>query len=222
MNFVIDAIRFIFEPGNEVLGKLLAHLGYTALAVGVAAVIALPLGAWLGHTARRQRRRAGGVVAVLGALRALPSLGLLTWLTLAMSLGVRLPIVPATIVLALLAIPPMLAATVSGIQSVPRDVVDGAQAVGYSPWQVARCVELPLAAPAIVGGVRSAVVQVVATVTVVAYIGLSGLGRFLIDGLAVRDYPQMLAGALVIATLALVLDIVLAAVQKAVRPKGSL
>ena len=138
MNFVIDAIRFIFEPGNEVLGKLLAHLGYTALAVGVAAVIALPLGAWLGHTARRQRRRAGGVVAVLGALRALPSLGLLTWLTLAMSLGVRLPIVPATIVLALLAIPPMLAATVSGIQSVPRDVVDGAQAVGYSPWQVAR------------------------------------------------------------------------------------
>ena len=205
MNFVVDAIRFIFDPGNEVLGKLLAHMGYTALAVGIAAVIALPLGVWLGHTARR-----GGVVAVLGALRALPSLGLLTWLTLAMSLGVRLPIVPATIVLALLAIPPMLAATVSGIQSVPREVVDGARAVGYSPRQVARF-----------GGVRSAVLQVVATVTVVAYIGLSGLGRFLIDGLAVRDYPQMLAGALVIATLALVLDVALAAVQKAVRPKGS-
>lgn len=205
MNFVVDAIRFIFDPGNEVLGKLLAHMGYTALAVGIAAVIALPLGVWLGHTARR-----GGVVAVLGALRALPSLGLLTWLTLAMSLGVRLPIVPATIVLALLAIPPMLAATVSGIQSVPREVVDGARAVGYSPRQVARF-----------GGVRSAVVQVVATVTVVAYIGLSGLGRFLIDGLAVRDYPQMLAGALVIATLALVLDVALAAVQKAVCPKGS-
>ena len=216
MNFVVDAIRFIFDPGNEVLGKLLAHMGYTALAVGIAAVIALPLGVWLGHTARR-----GGVVAELGALRALPSLGLLTWLTLAMSLGVRLPIVPATIVLALLAIPPMLAATVSGIQSVPREVVDGARAGGYSPRQVARFVELPLAAPAIVGGVRSAVVQVVATVTVVAYIGLSGLGRFLIDGLAVRDYPQMLAGALVIATLALVLDVALAAVQKAVRPKGS-
>ena len=142
MNFVVDAIRFIFDPGNEVLGKLLAHMGYTALAVGIAAVIALPLGVWLGHTARR-----GGVVAVLGALRALPSLGLLTWLTLAMSLGVRLPIVPATIVLALLAIPPMLAATVSGIQSVPREVVDGARAVGYSPRQVARFVELPLAAP---------------------------------------------------------------------------
>lgn len=217
MNFIADAFRFIVSGENGVWAKLLAHLGYTALAVGLAALVALPLGLWLGHT-----RRGRSLVALLGTLRALPSLGLLTWLTLAMSLGVSLPVVPATIVLAILAIPPMLAATVSGLQAIPRHVVDGARGVGFSPWQVVRHVELPLAAPAIVGGVRSAVVQVVATVSIVAYIGLSGLGRFLIDGLAIRDYPQMLAGAFLIAALALVLDLLFAALQRSVRPKGSI
>ena len=99
-------------------------------------------------------------------------------------------------------------------------IVRRARAAGFNERQILTRVELPLAAPVMVGGLRSCVVQVLATATVVAYIGLSGLGRYLIDGLALRDYPQMLAGALLVTALALVVDLVLAAVQRTLRPRG--
>lgn len=221
MNFLTEAFSFIFSAANwsgaDGIGARLAdHLMYTLLAVAIAAVIALPLGLLIGHT----QRGANGVVAASGALRALPSLGLLTWLTLEMSIGIRMPLVPATIVLIILAVPPMLAATVSGVMAVPRQVVDSARATGYSEGGIVAGVEVPLAAPTIIGGIRSSTVQVLATATIVAYIGLSGLGRYLIDGLALRDYPQMLAGALLVAALALVIDLLLAVCQRLAAPKG--
>lgn len=218
MNFVAGALAFIFTPGNwggdAGLGaRLMDHIGYTLLAVAIAAVIALPLGLAIGHT----RRGADSVVAVSGALRALPSLGLLTWLALELSLGVRLPLVPATIVLVVLAVPPILGATVAGMMAIPRPVVDSARAVGFAENAIITRVELPLAASTIIGGIRSAAVQVLATATIVAYIGLSGLGRYLLDGLALRDYPQMLVGAIMVAALALAVDLALAAIQRRAR-----
>ncbi|MHA2789865.1 ABC transporter permease [Corynebacterium sp. S7] len=221
MNFLIEALSFIFTAENwagptGIGTRMLDHLEYTAIAVIISAAIALPLGLLIGHTGRG----ANAVVAAAGALRALPSLGLLTWLTLEMSIGIRMPIIPATIVLVVLAAPPMLAATVSGIAAIPREVVDSARATGYSEREIIAQVEVPLAAPTIIGGIRSATVQVLATATIVAYIGLSGLGRYLIDGLALRDYPQMLVGAVLVAVLALVIDLILAACQKWAAPKG--
>lgn len=222
MNHLSAAWEIITDParwsGPGGIGqRLLDHLLYTGLAVGIALLIALPLGLWVGHT----RRGADAVLAVSGALRALPSLGLLTWLTVEMSIGVRMPVVPATIVLVLLAVPPLLAGIVAGLTAVPPAVTDSARASGFNEWQILGRVELPLAAPTMVGGLRSCIVQVVATATVVAYIGLSGLGRYLIDGLALRDYPQMLAGALLVTALALVVDLVLAVLQRQVKPRGS-
>lgn len=222
MNHLAEAWGLIADPANWVgtggiAQRLLDHLLYTGLAVGVALAVALPLGLWVGHT----RRGADGVLAISGALRALPSLGLLTWLTVEMSIGVRMPVVPATIVLVILAVPPLLAGIVAGVTSVPLVVTDAARASGFSERQILTQVELPLAAPVMVGGLRSCVVQVVATATIVAYIGLSGLGRYLIDGLALRDYPQMLAGALLVTALALVVDLILAVLQRQVKPKGS-
>lgn len=219
MNFLLEAFSFIADGANwsgaNGLGqRLLAHLGYTLAAVTIAAVVAFPLGVLMGHT----RRGVNGVVAVSGALRALPSLGLLTWLTLEFSFGVRIPVIPAIVTLVILAIPPMLAGTVTGVMAIPRGVVDSARAAGFSESDIVRQVELPLAAPSIVGGIRSAAVQVLATATIVAYIGLSGLGRYLIDGLALRDYPQMLVGALMVALLALAVDGVLALCQRLLRP----
>ncbi|WP_049191893.1 ABC transporter permease, partial [Corynebacterium striatum] len=108
--------------------------------------------------------------------------------------------------------------TVTGVTAIPRGVVDSARAAGFSESDIVRQVELPLAAPSIVGGIRSAAVQVLATTTIVAYIGLSGLGRYLIDGLALRDYPQMLVGALMVALLAFAVDGVLALCQRLLRP----
>jgi len=133
---------------------------------------------------------------------------------------VTVPLIPATVVLVLLGVAPLLAGIVAGFDSVERDVVYSARAAGYSEAQILTRVELPLAAPVIVGGLRSCVVQVIATATVVSYIGLGGLGRYLIDGLAVQDYPRMVAGAVLVTALALAVDLALAGVQRMVRPPG--
>lgn len=221
MQPLIDAFAYLTNPshwsGPTGFGvRILEHLGYTALAVLAAALIAVPVGVSVGHS----RKGANAVVAVSGALRALPELGLLTWLAISLPRGISWPMVPSVIVLVLLAVAPLLAGIVAGFDSVERDVVLSARAAGYSEKQILRDVELPLAAPVMLGGLRSCVVQVLATATVVAYIGLGGLGRYLIDGLAVQDYARMVAGAVVVTLLALVVDLVLAGVQRWATPNG--
>jgi len=187
--------------------RIVQHLGYTALTVCIASAIALPLGLWIGHTGRFR----GLAIAVTGALRALPTLGLLTLVVIWRGIGLT----PPTVALVVLAIPPLLAGAYAGLEAVDRATIDAARAIGMTEWQVLGKVEIPLALPLILGGLRAAVLQVVATATIAAYIGLGGLGRYLIDGLAVRDYPQMVAGSLVIVVLALVLDGLFAVAQRA-------
>lgn len=221
MNQFTAALQWLVDVDNwlgpQGIGtRLWEHSWYSALAVAVAAVIAVPAGMWIGHTGRGRTV----AVALSGALRALPSLGLLTLLAVSMGLGLRWSVVPSTIVLALLAIPSLLAATYAGFDAVDDDVVDGARATGLSEAQIVARVELPLAAPMIVGGLRAAVLQVIATATISAFLGLGGLGRFILDGLAVRDYARMLGGAIVVAVLALVVDLVIQVVQRVAVPPG--
>lgn len=222
MQFLIDALRYLADPSNWAgpagLGaRITQHLGYTALAVLATALIAVPLGMWVGHT----KRGAPVVVAAAGALRALPALGMLTFLAVVLPFGVTAPLIPAVITLVLLGVAPMVAGIVAGFDSVDSQVVLSARAAGYSERDILTRVELPLGAPVMIGGLRSAVVQILATATVLAFIGLGGLGRLLIDGLAVQDYPRMVAGALAVTAVALVVDVVLAAAQRAARPKLS-
>jgi osmoprotectant transport system permease protein len=186
--------------------RLAEHIGYSALTVAIAGAIALPIGLWIGHTGRFR----GIAVALTGAARALPTLGLLTLAVLWIGIGLTAPV----LALVVLAVPPLLAGAYAGIEAVDRRTVDAARAQGMTEWQVLSRVEVPIALPLILGGVRSAVLQVVATATIAAYIGLGGLGRYLIDGVAVRDYPQTLAGSLVVVVLALVLDGAFALVQR--------
>jgi osmoprotectant transport system permease protein len=186
--------------------RLAEHLGYSVLTVAIASAVALPLGLWIGHTGRLR----GVAVALTGAVRALPTLGLLTLAVLWVGIGLTAPVAA----LVVLAVPPLLAGAYAGIESVDPRTVDAARAQGMTEWQVLTRVEVPLALPLILGGVRSAVLQVVATATIAAYIGLGGLGRYLIDGVAVRDYPQTLSGSLVVVALALALDGAFAVVQR--------
>ena len=186
--------------------RLAQHVAYTGLTVAIAGAIAIPLGLWIGHTGRLR----GLAIAFTGALRALPTLGLLTLVVLWRGIGLTPPITA----LVVLAIPPLLAGAYAGLESVDRQTIDAARGVGMNEWQVLGRVEIPLAMPVILGGVRNAVLQVVATATIAAYIGLGGLGRYLIDGVAVRDYPQTLAGAVVVVVLALFLDGVFALFQR--------
>lgn len=191
-------------PGG-VPARLLQHLGYTGLTMLFAMVISLPIGALVGHTGR------GGVavVGIANALRALPSLGILTILVLLGGLG----LIPPIVALVLLAIPPLLAGTYAGIRAVDPAVVDAARGVGMKDWQILLKVEVPNALPLIFGGIRSAALQVIATATIAAYVSLGGLGRYVIDGYAELDYSQMLAGALLVAVLAIVVDLLLVGIQ---------
>ncbi|WGX94960.1 ABC transporter permease [Nocardioides sp. L-11A] len=190
--------------------RILQHLLVTFAAVALAAVVALPLGVLIGHTGRGRLV----VVALAGAVRAVPTLGLLTLLGLALGIGIEAPL----LALVALAFPSLLAGAYAGVEAADRGAVDAARAVGMSEWQLVTRVEIPLGADVILGGIRAATLQVVATATLAAYISDTGLGRYLFAGLKSRQYDEMLAGALLVAALALVLDLALAALQRASRP----
>lgn len=206
LDFLFDGANWSFSDPDAFPHRILEHLGYTGLAMLIAIVIAFPIGLWIGHTGR------GAFVAInIGnAGRALPTLGVLM---LALSV-VGLGLLPVTIALVILAVPPILATTYAGLRAVPGETVDAARGVGMTSLQIVVRVELPIALPIILGGLRNATLQVISTATIAAYVGHGGLGRYLFDGLAVNDYSQVVAGAIVVALLAVVVDLLLAVVQR--------
>ncbi|GAB3221052.1 ABC transporter permease [Glycomyces halotolerans] len=211
MSLLMDAAAWLGDPANwsgdnGIPTRTLQHLAITAGAVGAAVAVALPTGVLIGHG----RRGAGLIGALTGAARAIPTLGLLTLFALAYGIGLQASLAA----LVILAVPSVLAGAYAGVQTVDPATVSAAKAVGMRPHQVILRVELPLASPVILGGVRAATLQVVATATLAAYIADYGLGRYLFTGLKSRDYPQMLAGALLVAGLALLLEIAFAAAQR--------
>lgn len=199
--------------------RLLEHIIMSVVSVGVAALIALPVGMYIGHT----RRLEFLVVSVANVGRAIPSFGLLFLSVLAFGTGLDSPPAlrpPVLIALILLAIPPILTNTYVGIQSVDADTLESARGMGMTEGQVLARLELPLAAPLIMAGLRTAAVQVVATATLAAVVGGGGLGRFILDGFATGDDPQIVAGALLVGLLAVVTESGLSLLQRAVTPRA--
>lgn len=198
-SYLFDASHW---GGDGGIGQLLLqHLAYTVLAVLIGAVVAIPLGILIGHTGR------GGflVIGASNAARAIPSLGLLILVVLLTGSGFA----PTVLVLAVLALPAILTATAVGISGAEPDAVYAARALGMTGGQVVRKVEWPLAVPLVISGLRSATLQVVATATVAAFAAGGALGQLLINGQASSDYPQMFAGAVLVAALAVVLDLII-------------
>ena len=175
--------------------RLLQHLEYTGLALAIAFVIAVPAGLAMGH----YRRGGFAVVTVANFGRALPTLGLLVLIFVLTSGSPASWLVP----LAALAIPPILVNSYEGVLGVDRELTDAARGMGMTEWQVLFKVEIPVALPLIMLGIRTSAIQVVATATIAAYIGLGGLGRYIIDGLARSEYDVVAGGAAVIVLLAL-------------------
>jgi osmoprotectant transport system permease protein len=190
------------------------HLAFTFGSVLIAALIAIPTGWFIGHTGR------GREVAIFlaGAARALPSLGLIVLLVLL--LGVGLKTEAAVVAFVLLAIPSILAGAYAGFEAIDRTVIDAGRAMGMTPWQVVWKIEVPLGLPLLIGGLRIATLQVVATVTIAAYVGLGGLGYYIIQGIALRDFPEILGASIVVIALALLLDGFFALLQRLVVPRG--
>jgi osmoprotectant transport system permease protein len=217
VNLVSEVIAWFADPQNwqgssGVPNRVLEHLGYTLQAVLLAVLVAVPLGAVIGHTGR------GGflLVGIANGLRALPELGLLILLVLLTGIG----LLPLTVTLFVLAVPPLLAGTYAGVRNADPAVVDAARGIGMREREVLLKVELPIALPLVIGGLRTATLQVIATAAIGAYISLGGLGRYLIDGLALNDYPRMVAGAVLIALLALVVEGLLAGLQRLIVSPG--
>jgi osmoprotectant transport system permease protein len=209
MSLFVDTLKWLSDPahyqGSDAIQKrLFEHVELSALAVVVAALIALPIGLYLGHTGRL------GFVAVNVANigRALPSLALLAFaLPLAFALGLGLGFWPTFIALVPLAIPPMLTNAYVGIRGVDRDIIEAARGMGLSEAGILRRIEIPLALPLVLAGMRTSAVNVVATATLGAIVAGGGLGRFIVDGLALQEYDRLFAGALLVALLAIAVEV---------------
>lgn len=204
-------------PGG-ITHRVLQHLEYSVITVLIAGLIAIPTGMWIGHTGRGR-----AFVTAANSLRAVPSLGLL--FAVALWLGPRLHgdiayVLPSIVVLVVLAIPPLLAGAYAGVDGTPPAARDAAHGMGMTGGQVLLQVETPCAMPLILSGIRSAMLQVIATATIASAISLGGLGRFLIDGLALGNYAMMAGGAIIVAILALAVDGVLMLLQRAVVSAG--
>jgi osmoprotectant transport system permease protein len=220
-----DAFDYIFNAreseaggakvgGSELWPLVWTHLEVTLLAMAIAIAVALPLGLWLGHSGRG----AFATISVSNVGRAVPSLALIAFFV------AFFPTAPefwnVTVALALLAIPPILTNTYVGVQQVSRDTVDAARGMGMSGFQLVRSVELPLALPLIFGGIKTSTVNVIATATIAPLVGVLTLGDPIISG-SVHGRAGQIGASIVVAALAVLAEVGLSAVQRAVTPAGA-
>lgn len=217
MNLLRIAADWLSDPANwrgadGIPSRLLQHVGYSLLALLIAGLIALPLGLLIGHT----RRGAFLAINLANAGRALPTLGVVILAFFAFGIGLR----PVMIALVVLAIPPILVNTYEGVRTVDDDLTDAARGMGMTGRQVLSRVELPVALPLILLGLRTAAIQIVSTATIAAYVSLGGLGRFIIDGLARRDYNIVVGGAILVALLAVVTELLFVAIYRSTVSPG--
>lgn len=208
-----------WQGTDGIPARIAEHLAYTAVTLLLALLVGLPLGLWIGHTGRGRLV----VVNLVNGMRSVPTLGLLFVAVLVVGpllAGDVAFLAPAIFVLVVLAVPPILAGAYAGVEAVDAGARDAARGMGMRPGQVLARVEVPCALPLVFSGVRSAALQVVATATLAASVSLGGLGRFLIDGQAYRDYGQMAGGAVLVAGLAMLVDLALAGAQLLVVSPG--
>ncbi len=201
-----------WHGANGIPVRLVQHLVYTGLSLLIAALIALPLGVLIGHAGR------GGtaVVSLANVWRAIPTLGLLVLMVIILAFSVATWLIP----LVVLAIPPILVNAYEGVLGVDRGLKDAARGMGMTPRQVLLKVEIPVALPLILLGLRTAAIFVVATATIAAEIGLGGLGRYIIDGLATNNYGEVAGGAVLVVALALAVQVSFVGHTPSCRPRG--
>jgi osmoprotectant transport system permease protein len=208
-----DTAAFVRANADLLLQRVVEHVQLSAIALVIALLVALPVALVLGHTGR------GGFLAINASNigRALPSLALIAIALPFLGLNDKSTI----FALVLLGIPPILTNTYVAVREVDRDVIEAARGMGFNGGEVLRGVELPLAAPVMMSGIRTAAVQIVATATLAAVIAGGGLGRFIVDGFATRNNASVVTGAVAVAVLTILTELGLGAIERAVAPRGS-
>jgi osmoprotectant transport system permease protein len=201
-----------WSGSSGVPARVIEHLEYTALVMAISIAIALPVGVWIGHTGR------GGfaIISLANIWRAVPTLGLLILAAVLSGAANWAWLIP----LIALAIPPILVNAYEGVLGGDADLKDAAAGMGMTPWQVLCKVEIPVALPLILLGLRIATIQVVSTATIAAYISLGGLGRYIIDGLATNNYGEVAGGALLVVVLALLVQFGFVGLRRLIVPAG--
>jgi osmoprotectant transport system permease protein len=223
--FFTDPVQWSGDVG--IPHRLLEHLVLAGSSVLLALLIAIPIGLYIGHT----NRGSGIAINLANIGRAIPSFAMMVipvplTLTLAPILGYEpnfgLVFLPPFLAMTFLAIPPLLVSTYAGLRSVDRDLIESGRGMGLSERQILTRIEVPLASSIIVGGLRTATLQVIATATIAAILGGGGLGRFIFDGLTNGEagYPSIYGGAILVAGLAIGVDLVLAWVQRRLTPRA--
>ena len=206
MQLMLAAYQYYLENQGRFWEAMGRHLTLSLTALAISVLVGVPLGIWIS----RQARAAELVINAFGALRLVPSLAILFLALPYLGTGFR----PALFALTVLAFPPIIINTYAGIHNVDRAIVEAAVGMGMEPAQVLRQVELPIALPAIIAGIRTAAVEVLASATLAAFIGGGGLGDFVTRGFALYDPRIMLVGAVPVALLALISEAALASLQR--------
>ncbi len=226
IEFLADLGSWFVENWDGTSGYLnrsWEHIQVSGAAVLFSTLVAVPLGAWLGHTGR------GGlaVVSLVNIGRALPSFGIVALaLPITIRIADRVPFIdsglgffPTFVALVALALPPIFTNTYAGIRAVDPDTIEAARGMGVTGPRILRDIEIPVASPIILAGIRTSAVQVVATAPLGALVAYGGLGRYIIDGFAIQDHIQIVAGALLVALLSVLTEISFAAVERRVVPR---
>jgi osmoprotectant transport system permease protein len=221
----VEAALAWLADGNHWTGpagvptRLLEHLALSGASLAIAMAVAIPIGIWIGHTGRFTSL----AVNLANLWRSIPSLaliGIVVPITSAIDPQLGFKVYPTLIAMVVLALPPILVNTQAGVAGVDRDLVEAARAMGMRERQVVRGLELPIALPAVVSGVRSGAVQVVATATLGAIFGSGGLGRYLVEGIAQRDDGMTYGGVVLVASLALAVEGTFVLLQRLIRSPG--
>ncbi len=209
-------INFILDPANHFLDETAAYLKLCGFAIAAAIVIGVVLGALVSRNAFL----AFLAVNVSGLVRAVPIIAILLLFVELIPPPNNIGFVPAIIALILLGIPPILLNTYTGIRGIDPATIESARGMGMTNWQIATRIQAPLVTPLVAAGVRTSAVQIVATATLAAFIGAAGYGDYIVDGINVLNYTELVVGAVSVAILAILVEVFLSWLQRALTPEG--
>ena len=207
-------LNFILDPKNDFLGQTFEYLKICGVSIALAIVIGVVLGVLVSRNAFLSFL----AVNLSGLMRAIPIIAVLIVFVAFFHLGLGFK--PTIIALIVLGIPPILLNTYTGIRGVDPAMIDAAKGMGMTPWQIATRIQAPLVTPLVAAGIRTSAIQIVATATLAAFIGAGGYGDYIVDGFSVFNYTELIVGAASVAILAIVVEVFMSWLQRAVTPEG--
>jgi osmoprotectant transport system permease protein len=209
----MEYINFVLDPNNDYVGHLLKYLELCGIAIVAATVI----GVGLGILVSRNAFLAFIAINLSGVMRAIP---IIAALFIIFAVVKQLDILPAIIALILLGVPPVLINTYTGIRGIDPAAIEAAKGMGMTTWQIATRIQAPLVTPLVAAGIRTSAVQIVATATLATFIGAGGFGDYIVDGITVFNNTELIVGAVSVAVLAMIIEISLSRLQRALTPEG--